>query len=73
MILSVCLLNLDTDKAGQLNKESIKSQVAKVTKETNTSHVMTYGDKKLEDLVLSTFMGTKPTTPQKQITRHMSS
>ena len=50
---------------GNLAQESIREQVSRVTKETNTSHVMTYGDKKLEQLHLSTFMGTKATTPQK--------
>ena len=55
----------DSDKTGNLQHESIREQVDRVTQQTNTSHVMTYGDKKLETLHLSTFMGPKATTPQK--------
>merc|ERR1719347_298375 len=55
----------DSDKTGNLEHESIREQVDRVTQQTNTSHVMTYGDKKLETLHLSTFMGPKATTPQK--------
>jgi len=55
----------DSDRTGDLAKESIGKQVTTVTKETNTSHVQTYGDKGLEKLHLSSFMGKKAMTPQK--------
>jgi len=49
----------DTDRIGDLSKETMETQWERVKKETNTSHVQHYGDLSFTKLSLSTFMGTK--------------
>jgi len=53
----------DTDRIGDLSKETMQTQWQRVKKETNTSHVQHYGDLSLTKLSLSTFMGSQPATP----------
>jgi len=48
----------DSDKEN-LQKESLKQQYVIVRKETNTSHVMQYGDLGFDPLKVSQFMGAK--------------
>jgi len=55
----------DSDKEGDLSKETIKTQVNKVKKETTTSHVSFYGDQTMEGLKLNDFMGSTPEAPMK--------
>jgi legumain len=49
----------DSDALADLSKETLAAQFNKVKQETNTSHVMQYGDTTISKLTLSEFQGAK--------------
>ena len=59
----------DSDKTGDLSKETIGKQYHRVKKQVLKSHVSMYGDTQMEKLTLSDFLGSKAATPVK-LRRH---
>ena len=55
----------DSDKTGDLSKETIGEQYRHVKKQVLDSHVSRYGDTEMEKLTLSDFLGSKAATPMK--------